>query len=123
MSLESFDFEAESSKAIIVVTDGEDHEEDALTIAKQANEKGVTIYTIGLGSAQGAPIPIYKNGVQLGYRKDKDGNTIVTKLNEKMLSDIADIGGGTFFRADNGNIGLRDILEEINQIRENGIRI
>ncbi len=118
MSLESFDFETKSSKAIIVVTDGEDHEEDALGIAKQAKEKGVTIYTIGLGSVQGAPIPIYRNGVQLGYRKDKDGNTIVTKLNAEMLTDIADIGGGKFFRADNGNIGLRDILKEINQLEK-----
>lgn len=114
--LSSFDFESKTSKAIIIVTDGEDHEEDALKLAKQANDKGVTIYTIGLGSVKGAPIPIYRNGVQLGYRKDKDGNTIITKLNEEMLVDLANAGGGKFFRADNGHIGLRSILDEINKL-------
>ena len=115
-SLSSFDFTSKSSKAIIVVTDGEDHEEDAIKIAKEAKEKGVTIYTIGLGSIQGAPIPIYKNGVQLGYRKDKDGNTIITKLNEEMLVDLASAGGGQFFRANNGHSGLKEILSEINKL-------
>ena len=115
-SLASFDFSSESSKAIIVVTDGEDHEDDALKLAKEAREKGVSIYTIGLGSVQGAPIPIYKNGVQLGYRKDKQGNTIITKLNEEMLSDLANAGGGQFFRANNGRIGLKEILNEINKL-------
>ena len=115
-SLASFDFSSKSSKAIIVVTDGEDHEDDALKLAKEAREKGVSIYTIGLGSVQGAPIPIYKNGVQLGYRKDKQGNTIITKLNEEMLSDLANAGGGQFFRANNGRIGLKEILNEINKL-------
>lgn len=114
--LSSFDFETKTSKAIIVVTDGEDHEEDAIKLATEAKEKGVTIYTIGLGSVKGAPIPIYKNGVQLGYRKDKEGNTIITKLNEEMLVELASAGGGQFFRADNGHIGLREILEEINKL-------
>jgi Ca-activated chloride channel family protein len=116
MSLESFDFSTKTSKAIIIVTDGEDHEEDAIKLAKEARDKGVTIYTIGMGSVQGAPIPVYRNGVQLGFKKDKDGNTIITKLNEAMLMDIADIGGGKFFRANNGNIGLRTILDEINKL-------
>lgn len=114
--LASFDFESESSKAIIVVTDGEDHEEDALKLAREAKKLGVSIYTIGLGSVQGAPIPIYRNGVQLGYRKDTQGNTIITKLNEDMLTDIANEGGGKFFRANNGRIGLRNILDEINKL-------
>lgn len=114
--LQSFDYTTKTSKAIIVITDGEDHEENAIKLAEEAKEKGVIIYTIGLGSAQGAPIPIYRNGVQLGYRKDKDGNTIITKLNEKMLSELAVAGGGEFFRANNGHIGLKEILEEINTL-------
>ena len=65
---------------------------------------------------KGAPIPIYRNGVQLGYRKDKDGNTIITKLNEDMLSELAVAGGGEFFRANNGHIGLKAILDEINTL-------
>lgn len=114
--LQSFDFSTETSKAIIVITDGEDHEENAIKLAKEAKEKGVVIYTIGLGSVKGAPIPIYRNGVQLGYRKDKDGNTIITKLNEEMLSQLAVAGGGEFFRANNGHIGLKAILDEINTL-------
>jgi Ca-activated chloride channel family protein len=116
MSLESFDFNSKTSKAIIIVTDGEDHEENAVKLAEKAKDKGVIVYTIGLGSVQGAPIPIYRNGVQLGFRKDQNGNTIITKLNEQMLTDIADAGGGKFFRADNGNIGLKSILKEINKL-------
>lgn len=115
-SLQSFDFSTKTSKAIIIVTDGEDHEEDAIKLAKQAREKGVIIYTIGMGSVQGAPIPIYRNGVQLGYKKDKDGTTIITRLNEAMLMDLADHGGGQFFRAGNGSIGLKSILSEINKL-------
>ena len=115
-SLQSFDFSTKTSKAIIIVTDGEDHEEDVISLAQQAREKGVTVYTIGMGSAQGAPIPIYRNGIQLGYKKDKNGTTIITRLNEAMLMDIADNGGGKFFRANNGSLGLKSILSEINKL-------
>ena len=114
--LSSFDFSTETSKAIIIVTDGEDHEEDAIELAREAKEQGVIIYTIGLGSVKGSPIPIYRNGVQLGYRKDKDGNTIITKLNEDMLAELALAGGGQFFKADNGHIGLKEILDEISKL-------
>lgn len=121
LALESFDFDSPTSKAIIIVTDGEDHEEDAVKLAKEANEKGVKIYTIGMGSTQGSPIPIYRNGVQLGFRKDKDGNTVITKLNEEMLIDIAEAGNGKFFRASNGNIGLKSVLDEINTLEKSEI--
>ena len=115
-AMQSFDFSTKTSKAIIIVTDGEDHEENAIKLAKKAREEGVTIYTIGMGSPQGAPIPIYRNGVQLGYKKDKNGTTIITRLNEAMLMDLADYGGGKFFRANNGSLGLKSILSEINKL-------
>lgn len=118
VSLQSFDFESPTSKVVIVVTDGEDHEEDAIKMAQTAKSKEVKVFTVGMGSVQGAPIPIYKNGNQLGYRKDKNGKTIVTKLNENMLQEIADAGGGKFFRASNGNIGLQSILDEINSLEK-----
>ncbi len=118
MSLESFDFESPTSKVIIVVTDGEDHEENVISLAKEAKEKDVKVYTIGMGSSEGAPIPIYTNGRQIGFKKDKQGNTVVTKLNEQMLADIADNGGGKFFRATNGNIGLQTVLDEINSLEK-----
>lgn len=117
-AISSFEPNSETSKVIIIVTDGEDHEEDAIKMAKEAKEQGILIYSIGMGSVKGAPIPIYKNGYQLGYRKDNEGNTIVTKLNEEMLSQLAEVGGGKFFRANNGNIGLKNILDEINSLEK-----
>jgi Ca-activated chloride channel family protein len=118
LSLESFDFESPTSKVIIVVTDGEDHEEDAVKMAQIAAEKGVKVYTIGMGSEEGAPIPIYSGRRQIGYKKDANGNTIITKLNQQMLVEIANEGNGTFFRANNGNIGLKDIIAEINTLEK-----
>jgi Ca-activated chloride channel family protein len=118
LSLESFDFETPTSKVIIVVTDGEDHEENAIKMAELATEKGVKVFTIGMGSSNGSPIPLYRNGVQLGYLKDAQGNTVVTKLNEDLLVDIANAGNGKYFRATNGAIGLNAILDEINKLEK-----
>lgn len=113
LSMESFDLESETSKAIIVVTDGENHEDNALDLARDAANQGVKIYTIGMGSVEGAPIPIYSSGRQIGYKKDKEGNTIVTRLNENMLTELAEIGNGIFVRANSGNAGLKKILDSI----------
>lgn len=118
LSLASFDFETPTSKVIIVVTDGEDHEEDAIEMAKLAAEQGVKVYTIGMGSEQGAPIPIYSGSRQIGYKKDQQGNTIITKLNQEMLVEIANVGNGTFFRANNGAIGLKEVIDEINSLEK-----
>ncbi|HBH05305.1 MAG TPA: hypothetical protein DDX92_01720 [Flavobacteriales bacterium] len=113
LSMESFDSESETSKAIIVVTDGENHEDNAIEIAQEAVNQGIKIYTIGMGSAEGAPIPIYSSGRQIGYKKDRDGTTVVTRLNEKMLTELAEIGNGIFIRANSGNAGLKKILDSI----------
>ena len=114
LSMESFNFESKSGKAIIVITDGENHEDDAVSEAQTANEKGVTVHTIGMGSQNGAPIPIYIKGRQVEFRKDKDGHTVVSKLNEQMLQEIAVAGNGTYVRATNADSGLKFILDRIN---------
>lgn len=108
----------ERSKAIIIISDGEDHENDAaMSAAKEAAKKGIKIYTIGMGLPDGAPIPEYNQyGRMVGYKKDKSGNTIVTRLDEDMLRRIADAGGGMYVRANNSNVGLEKIYEDISKL-------
>jgi len=118
LSIESFGKEEGKNKAIIIITDGENHEDDAIKSTEAALEKGITVHTIGMGSAQGAPIPIYKGNEQAGYRKDKDGNTVVTKLNEQMLQEIATAGDGIYVRATNSDAGLKNVLNAIDKLEK-----
>lgn len=104
------------NKAIIVITDGEDHEEGAVKEAELAAEEGIIIYTIGMGKERGAPIPVYKHGVRTAYKKDKKGNTIITRLNENSLREIAEAGEGKYVRANNSKSGLKEIFDEINAL-------
>ena len=106
------------NKAIVVITDGENHEDDAMEAAKQATEKGITVHTIGMGLPQGGPIPVYSRGVKRGYRKDGQGNTIITKLNETMLQQIAAAGNGTYIRANNVQTGLGLLFAELNKMEK-----
>ena len=85
----SFKDERETNKAIIILSDGEDHEENALIAAKKAYKKGIIINTIGMGTTKGVPIPIINKGKKTGVKKDKNDQTVLTKLNEEMLMDIA----------------------------------
>lgn len=73
-----------------IITDGENHEDDAIQQATTAVEGGITVHTIGVGSPDGTPIPVYVNGKKSGFRKDNQGNTVITKLNETMLQQVAD---------------------------------
>ena len=118
LGMESFDFKNSSGKAIVIITDGENHEDDAVKEAQKAAENGVLIHTIGMGSAKGAPIPIYRGRNQIGYRKDKAGNTVVTQLNENMLQEIASAGNGMYVRATNAQSGLKMIMDKINTMEK-----
>ena len=122
LAVKSFSDE-EHSKAIIIISDGEDHENDAaVKAAQEAAKKGIRVYTIGMGLADGAPIPEYnKYGQQTGYRKDKNGNTIITKLNESMLQQIAAAGNGIYVRASNSNVGLSKIYDDIEKLDKSEI--
>jgi len=117
LSMNSFT-ENDHSKAIIVITDGENHEENALDMAEKANEKGITVHTIGMGLPDGAPIPVYKNGQMQGFKKNKQGNTVVSKLNEQLLGQLADTGDGMYVRANNTKAGLDAIFDEINEMEK-----
>lgn len=118
LALESFGKDEGKNKAIVIITDGENHDQDALSAAEAAAEKGISIHTIGMGSENGAPIPIYKGKIREGFRKDKDGNTVVTKLNEQILKEIAGAGNGVYVRATNSDAGLNNILSEIDKLEK-----
>jgi Ca-activated chloride channel family protein len=103
-----------TSKVMIVVSDGEDHFAEASDIAKKVKELGITIHTIGIGSTRGEPIPVKGGNGTVKYKEDKEGNTIITRLNEAALRDIASAGGGVYVHADNANMGFDAILDKIN---------
>ena len=118
LAVTSFGKDEGKNKAIVVITDGENHDQNAILSAEAAVEKGITIHTIGMGSAEGAPIPLYRENVREGFRKDKEGNTIVTKLNEQMLLDLANSGNGVYVRASNSDAGLNTILTAIDKLEK-----
>jgi len=118
LAIESFGKDEGKNKAIIVITDGENHEEDAIIATENAAEKNITVHTIGMGSIKGAPIPIYKGNIQAGYRQDKNGTKIVTKLNEPMLQQIATSGNGIYVRANNYDVGLKNVLKAIDELEK-----
>lgn len=118
LAIESFDYEKGGNKALIVVTDGENHEDNAIESAEKANEKGIKVYTIGMGSPNGAPIPVFKRGNQVGFRQDNQGNTVVSSLNEEMLREISAAGGGIYIRATNANAGFQQILDELSGLEK-----
>ncbi len=115
---ESFDFEHGGQKALIVVTDGENHEDDAITAAEEAREKGIKVYTVGMGTPMGAPIPIIRRGKQIGFRQDQEGNTVVSSLNEDMLREIAGAGDGLYVRATNASAGFESILTDLSGLEK-----
>ena len=122
LSVQSFDMENAQNKAIIIITDGESHDEKAIEGAEQANKLGIFVHTLGMGLSKGGPIPIYnKYGNRTGYRKDRDGNTVVSKLNENLLQQIANAGKGTYVRANNSKAGLSTLFDEINKMEKKEI--
>lgn len=116
LAMESFDFENGSNKSIIVISDGENHEDDAVASAERAKSKNVVVHTIGMGSVQGAPIPNYTGSRKNGFKQDKTGNVVVSKLDEQKLTQIAAAADGIFVRASNAQVGLKTLLEEIQEL-------
>ena len=112
-AMRSFSSQSEKSRAIIVITDGENHEDDPVAAAKQAADMGVRVFTIGVGSPEGKPIPM--DGELL---KDKDGNIVVTRLDEKVLQEVARAGNGLYVRAGNSEFGLNPIIENIRRMED-----
>jgi Ca-activated chloride channel family protein len=118
LAIESFGKDEGKNKAIVIITDGENHEDDAIKAAEAATEKGITIHTIGMGSADGSPIPVFKGNIREGYRKDKEGNTVITKLNEHALQEISMAGNGIYIRASNSDAGINNIIDAIDKLEK-----
>jgi Ca-activated chloride channel family protein len=105
------------SKAIIIITDGENHEDDPVAAAQEAGKAGIVIHTIGIGSTEGVPVPVTVNG-RKEYLKDVDGNTVISKLDEDILKKIAMSTEGSYVRASNTNIGLDQIFADIRKMKK-----
>lgn len=112
----SFSPSTEASKVIIIISDGENHEGDAVEAAKAAAEKGIKIFTIGMGSPNGSPIPSTSNPYQREFKKDNQGNIIMTKLNVQMLTEIAHTAGGSYYQATSTRVGLNDLFDKLDKL-------
>ena len=109
----SFSTDTEETRAIVVITDGENHEDDPVEAASKAAEMGVKVYTIGVGSPEGKLITI--DGEILN---DSDGNPVVTRLDEQCLKDVAQAGGGMYVRAGNDEFGLNPVIDDLRRLRD-----
>ncbi|MBR4326358.1 MAG: VWA domain-containing protein [Bacteroidales bacterium] len=121
LAIKSFNFDDNLSKAIILVTDGENHEPepDPIQIAKMCQQKGVIVHTIGVGDVRGAPIPV-KEGSK-DFIKDRSGEIVITKLDELSLQKIAEAGGGIYVKASNSNSGFPTVYNEISKMKKGEI--
>ena len=117
LGVKSFSPGEGKSKALIIITDGENHEDDPVKDAEDASKAGIVIHTIGIGSTDGVPIPVINNG-RKDYLKDVDGNTVITKLDEEILKKIALSTNGNYVRASNSNIGLDEIYDQIKKMKK-----
>jgi Ca-activated chloride channel family protein len=114
-----FDMNRTSQKVIVLITDGEDHEGDALAMAEQAASQGIMLYTIGFGSPQGEPIPEYDaRGEVIGYKEDAQGGVVLSRLDEATLQQIAEAGGGQYYRATADGSELAALVSELDTLQK-----
>jgi Ca-activated chloride channel family protein len=124
-AMDSFDKEEKTTRVLVLITDGESTEGDAFDVAREAAEAGILIYTIGMGSPAGAPIPVYgSSGRQLDFKRDRMGKVVLSKLDEVSLEELASIGKGKYYRSSATQNELDEIYEDINalQKREFGVK-
>ncbi|MDH7605772.1 MAG: VWA domain-containing protein [Melioribacter sp.] len=119
LALKSFKYDDGTKKAIVIITDGEDHQGELESVLDEANSKEVAIYAIGFGSPAGVPIPIYNEaGVQVGYKKDNQGNIVLTRLNEEILKQITSKCNGKYYRGTNTEDELEAIYNDLAKIEQ-----
>ncbi len=119
VAMKAFNQKDRKHKVLILITDGEDHEGDPVKVAKEAAKEGIIIYTIGIGSPQGVPIPVYdRNGNEVGFMKDRNGNVVTTKLDMATLQKIAFVTNGKYYMATSGQSELEKIYGEINKMEK-----
>ena len=113
-----YDDDEQTNRVLIIISDGEDHSNIASSVAEEAGEEGIRIFTIGVGDINGGPIPIKRNGIVLNYKKDNQGETIITRLNEETLKSIASEANGEYINGSNTNQvveKIRDILNKMDK--------
>lgn len=110
-AMRSFSSQSDKSRAIVIITDGENHEDDPVEAARQAAGLGIRVFVIGVGSPEGKMIPVGGD-----YLRDRNGEIVVTRLDEKVLMDIADAGNGVYVRAGNSEFGLNPVISEIQKM-------
>lgn len=110
--------QSEASRVIVLITDGENHEDDAVAAAKKAQEMGIEVFVIGIGKPEGSPIPMPGSNE---YRKDRQGNVVVSRLNEDMCKEIAAAGKGIYVRCDNTNTAMRALEKQMDTLAKQEI--
>jgi Ca-activated chloride channel family protein len=118
LAMNSFTQQEGVGKAIIIITDGEDHEGGAVDAAKDAVKKGYRVYVLGVGSTQGSPIPVPGSG---GFLKDNTGTTVISKLNEDMCREVASAGNGAYIHVDNSNLAQVQLNNELDKLAKKDI--
>jgi len=111
-----YDDDEQTNRVLIIISDGEDHSNIASSVAEEAGEEGIRIFTIGVGDINGGPIPIKRNGIVLNYKKDNQGETIITRLNEETLKSIASEANGEYINGSNTNQVVEEIRDILNKM-------
>lgn len=106
------------SRVLIIITDGENHEDDAISAAQSAYESGIKVHTIGMGSIKGAPIPVYQNGNRVDFIKDDNGSIVISKLDASALEQISNAGGGKFIRSASSDPDLASLISQIGKMKK-----
>lgn len=114
----TFSEESKKHNALLIISDGENHEADAVTAAQKATEEGLTIYTLGIGSPEGARVPVVVNGRTADYKRDDSGNYVVSKLNEDILQQIAQAGNGQYLRIAGAKNEVADVLSALDSMQK-----
>ncbi|MBN2481643.1 MAG: VWA domain-containing protein [Bacteroidales bacterium] len=118
LAIKSFTQDQEVGRAIIVISDGENHEGDVMEACRKADERNISIFTIGMGQGQGVRIPVSSGPYNKDYLRDQDGNFVVSEINEKMLLQIASAGNGKYYRASTPGMGLNDIISQLKKLEQ-----
>jgi Ca-activated chloride channel family protein len=123
LALDHIEEDDEKFKVFVLVSDGEDHQGEAITLAEQARDLGIIIHTLGVGTPAGGPIPIYDDkGKRIEFKKNRSGQVVTSTLNESTLDEIARITGGIYIRVGNQVNAITPLLNEINQMEKRELK-
>ena len=116
LSRSYYNDEEQTNRVLVIISDGEDHNDSSVSVAEAAAEEGIKIYTIGVGSEKGGPIPLKKNGVVMSYKKNQSGETVITKINKKTLAEIAENANGTYVDGKNTKSVTETVSDILNKM-------